>query len=138
MPEEDQEQIIQNDGPSFEFEEEGDPQRRLTIDELYDHAGFKLTSFNNSLASGVALFMFGVLIMYVQLVSQYMLCKEEMTDVEVVAMKIIAILGFIIGKNDFGKILLFPIVLESTWKANRFHLESLKHKRIIDVGLFHN
>ena len=109
MPEEDQEQIIQNDGPSFEFEEEGDPQRKLTIDELYDHAGFKLTSFNNSLASGVALFMFGVLIMYVQLVSQYMLCENQMTDIEVVAMKIIAILGFIIGTNGFGRIFYFQL-----------------------------
>ncbi|KAL5255070.1 hypothetical protein ACHWQZ_G014490 [Mnemiopsis leidyi] len=96
MPEEDQEQIV-DDGPTFEFEEEGDPQRKLTIDELYDHAGFKLASFNNSLASGVALFMFGVLVMYIQMVSQYMLCENQMTNVEVVAMKIIAILGFIIG-----------------------------------------
>ena len=99
MPEEDQEQIV-DDGPTFEFEEEGDPQRKLTIDELYDHAGFKLASFNNSLASGVALFMFGVLVMYIQMVSQYMLCENQMTNVEVVAMKIIAILGFIIGRRS--------------------------------------
>ena len=97
---EDQEQIIQPDDETvFEFEQTGDPDQKLTIDELYDHAGFKLLNFNTSAAAGLGLFVYGIMVMYIQLVSQFMLCEAKMTDVEVVAVKIIAILGLVIGKN---------------------------------------
>lgn len=98
MPDnEDQEPIIQDDATTFQFETTGDPRQKLTIDELYDHAGFKLLSFNTTAAAGMGFFMFGTLLMYVQLICQYMLCQEEMTDIEVVAVKVIVILGFIMG-----------------------------------------
>ena len=100
MPDnEDQEPIIQDDATTFQFETTGDPRQKLTIDELYDHAGFKLLSFNTTAAAGMGFFMFGTLLMYVQLICQYMLCQEEMTDIEVVAVKVIVILGFIMGED---------------------------------------
>jgi hypothetical protein len=98
--EDDREQIIQDDEPEFLFEETGDPERKLTIDELYDHAGFKLQSFNTSAAAGLAMFMYGNLIMFVQLLTFYLTCNQKMTGVEELAVKVIVILGFIIGKDN--------------------------------------
>lgn len=96
--EEDQERVVQDEGPEFAFEETGDPERKLSIDELYDHAGFRLLSFNTTVAAGLSVFMYGNLIMFVQLLTFYLTCKGEITNTEDVAVKIVMVLGLILGK----------------------------------------
>ena len=106
MPEDDRERIIPSTDSSsdstspteFLFEQTGDPERSLTIDELYNHAGYKLANFNTSVSAGLGLFVYGAMIIYLQLIGQHLHCEGLMSDVVLVAVKVTAIVGFLIGE----------------------------------------
>ena len=49
--------------------------------------------------AGIAVFMFGVILQYITLMSDYLECKGDISKEELIAVKILLILGFIIGKS---------------------------------------
>eukprot|EP00116_Pleurobrachia_bachei_P008662 sb/3468924/ len=93
-----------NEELQYQFEEGGDQEDEVTVSEFLDHAGYKGTNLLITAGSGVAVFQYGSLITYVNLLCSYLMCEGDLSQTQVIAVKVLTIFGVIIGLPLSGMI----------------------------------